>query len=207
MTKVLILGANGQIARVAVRLFLDQTDAQLTLYLRNARRLKEIGHQERVRIVEGDVLDAKTLGAAMAGQDCVYANLSGRMEEQARGIVVAMREAGVKRLIFISSMGIYGEVPGERYRSILDPYRDSARAIEDSDLDYTIIRPEWLNDHDEIDYDTTQKGEPFKNPSTTVSRKSVADLVVRLATTPGFEIRKSLGVHKTQPEATARENT
>ena len=111
MTKVLILGANGQIARVAVRLFLDQTDAQLTLDLRNARRLKEIGHQERVRIVEGDVLDAKTLGAAMAGQDCVYANLSGRMEEQARGIVVAMREAGVKRLIFISSMGIYGEVP------------------------------------------------------------------------------------------------
>jgi hypothetical protein len=117
-----------QIARVAVRLFLDQTDAQLTLYLRNARRLKEIGHQ-------------------------------------ARGIVVAMREAGVKRLIFISSMGIYGEVPGERYRSILDPYRDSARVIEDSDLDYTIIRPEWLNDRDEIDYDVTQKGEPFKNPA------------------------------------------
>lgn len=196
MTKVLILGANGQIARVAVRLFLDQTDAQLTLYLRNVRRLKEIGDQARVRIVEGDVLDAKTLCAALAGQDCVYANLSGRMEEQARGIVVAMREAGVKRLIFISSMGIYGEVPGERYRSILDPYRDSARVIEDSDLDYTIIRPEWLNDRDEIDYDTTQKGEPFKNPSATVSRKSVADLVVRLATTPGFEIRKSLGVHK-----------
>jgi hypothetical protein len=25
-----------------------------------------------------------------------------------------------KRLIFISSMGIYGETPGERYRSALD---------------------------------------------------------------------------------------
>ena len=122
--------------------------------------------------------------------------LSGRMEEQARGIIRAMHKAGVKRLIFISSMGIYGEVPGERYRSILDPYRDSARVIEESDLDYTIIRPEWLNDRDEIDYGTTQKGEPFKNPSATVSRKSVADLVVRLASTPGLEIRKSLGVHK-----------
>jgi uncharacterized protein YbjT (DUF2867 family) len=197
MKKVLILGAYGQIARVATRLFLEQTNVQLTLYLRNAKRLKQVGHEERVRVIEGDVLDDKTLDNAMAGQDCVYANLSGRMEEQARSIVNAMHKAGVKRLIFISSMGIYGEVPGERYRSILDPYRDSAGVIEASDLDYTIIRPEWLNDRDEIDYGTTQKGEPFKNPSATVSRKSVADLVVRLAITPGFEIRKSLGVHKT----------
>jgi uncharacterized protein YbjT (DUF2867 family) len=196
MTKVLILGAYGEIARVATRLFLEQTDAQLTLYLRNAGRLKNTGHAGHVRVVEGDVLDGKTLEAAMAGQDCVYANLSGRMEERARSIIKAMHKAGVKRLIFISSMGIYEEVPGERYRSILDPYRDSARAIEDSDLDYTIIRPEWLNDRDEVDYDTTQKGEPFKNPSATVSRKSVADLVVKLATTPGLETRKSLGVHK-----------
>jgi uncharacterized protein YbjT (DUF2867 family) len=196
MTKVLILGAYGEIARVATRLFLKQTDAQLTLYLRNAGRLKNTGHAGRVRVVEGDVLDGKTLDAAMAGQDCVYANLSGRMEEQARNIIKAMHKAGVKRLIFISSMGIYGEVPGERYRSILDPYRDSASVIEASDLDYTIIRPEWLNDRDEVDYGTTQKGEPFKNPSATVSRKSVADLVVKLATTPGLEIRKSLGVHK-----------
>ena len=196
MTSVLILGAYGQIARVATRLFLEQTDVQLTLYLRHAKRLKEIARRERVRVIEGDVLNDKTLDTAMAGQDCVYANLSGRMEEQARSIIKAMHKAGVKRLIFISSMGIYGEVPGARYRSILDPYRDSARVIEESDLDYTIIRPEWLNDRDEIDYGTTQKGEPFKNPSATVSRKSVADLVVRFATTPGLEVHKSLGVHK-----------
>jgi hypothetical protein len=94
-------------------------------------------------------------------------------------------------------MGIYSEVPGERYRSVLDPYRDSAKLIEESDLDYTIIRPEWLNDDDEIDYGTTQKGEPFKNASATVSRKSVAHLIVKLATMQDFEVRKSLGVHKT----------
>jgi saccharopine dehydrogenase-like NADP-dependent oxidoreductase len=49
MTKVLILGAYGEIARVATRLFLEQTDVQLTLYLRNAKRLKKVGH-ERVRV-------------------------------------------------------------------------------------------------------------------------------------------------------------
>ena len=196
MPRILILGANGQIARAATDLFMQRTDVQLTLYLRNAKRLNHLIDAERVRVVEGDVLDTKALEVAMNGQDVVYANLAGQLEEQARCIVKAMEETGVKRLIFISSMGIYEEVPAERYRSVLDPYRNAARIIEASRLDYTIIRPAWLNNHDEIDYGTTHKGEPFKNASEVVSRKSVADLVVKLATTPNLEIRGSLGVHK-----------
>ncbi|MGA3268143.1 MAG: NAD(P)H-binding protein [Verrucomicrobiota bacterium] len=197
MTNILILGAHGQIARVATALFLKHTDARLTLYLRNARRLKLSGHADRVRVVEGDVLDTKTLEAAMVGQDVVYANLDGQLEQQARCIVKAMEKTGLKRLIFISSMGIYDEIPGERHGSILEPYRKSASIIEASGLDYTILRPAWLDDRDEIAYGTTRKGEPFKNASEVVSRKSVADLVVKLAMTPGLEIRSSLGVHKT----------
>jgi len=109
MPYILILGAHGQIARVATDLFSKQTDARLTLYLRNAKRLKLSGNADRVRVVEGDVLDMKTLELAMDG--------------------------------------------------------------------------------------TTQKGEPFKNASEVVPRKSVADLVVKLATTPSLESRQSLGVH------------
>jgi uncharacterized protein YbjT (DUF2867 family) len=199
-TRVLILGANGQIARVATDQFLKYTNAQLTLFLRRAGRLKDrlkdSGHADRVRVVEGDVLDRKALAAAMAGQEVVYANLAGQLEQQAEGIVQAMQEAGIRRLIFISSMGIYDEIPGERHGSVLEPYRQAARVIEASDLDYTILRPAWLNDRDEIDYGTTQKGEPFRNAAAVVSRKSVADLVVKLATTPGLENRSSLGVHK-----------
>ena len=196
MTNILILGANGQIARVATDLFLKRTDARLTLYLRDARRLKLSGHADRVHIIEGDVLDVAKLEAAMSGQNVVYANLDGELEEQARCIVKAMREAGVNRLIFISSMGIYDEIPGERHGSILEPYCNSARVIEASALDYTILRPAWLNNRDEIEYGITHKGEPFKNASAQVSRKSVADLVVKLAMTPGLELRSSLGVHK-----------
>jgi hypothetical protein len=36
--------------------------------------------------------------------------------------------------------------PGERYRSVLDPYRDSAAAIDASDLEYTILRPVWFKE-------------------------------------------------------------
>ena len=119
---VLILGANGQLARHTTRVFLRDTDAKLTLYLRRASRLSN-PDPARVTIVEGDVLDLPTLTPAMKGQDVVYANLSGTMKEQAERIVLAMHASGVKRLVFISSMGIYGEVPGERYESVLDRRR------------------------------------------------------------------------------------
>ena len=79
---------------------------------------------------------------------------------------------------------------------MLDPYRKSATVIEASELNYTILRPSWLNDHNEIDFGTTHKGERFKNPSGAESRKSVADLVEKLANTPALENRQSLGVHK-----------
>jgi uncharacterized protein YbjT (DUF2867 family) len=57
MTRVLILGANGQLARYTTRMLLDRPDAMLTLYLRKASRLKNPA-PERVTIIEGDVLDA-----------------------------------------------------------------------------------------------------------------------------------------------------
>jgi len=193
VVKVLILGANGRLARNTARWFLHRTDARLTLYLRRASRLRN-PDRERAGIVEGDVLDLATLEAAMQGQDVVYANLAGPLQQQAERIVEAMQATGVRRLIFISSMGIYGEVPGEPYRSVLDPYRDSAAIIEASDLDYTILRPGWFTDDDEVRYQLTQKGEPFRGRE--VSLNSLSDLIVHLALTPGMESRRSLGVSR-----------
>ena len=193
MTKVLILGANGGLARNTTKVFLENADIALTLYLRRASRLKN-PDPGRVSIVEGDVLDPVTLRAAMQGQDVVYANLAGDMEKQAHAIIDAMHASGVKRLIFISSMGIYGEVPGERYRSILDSYRDSAAVIEKSDLDYTILRPGWYTPDREVSYQITQKGEAFRGHD--VSLNSLSDLIVKLATSPELHVRCSLGVSR-----------
>ena len=122
MTRVIILGANGQLARNTTRIFLEKTDVALTLYLRRASRLRK-PDPSRVTIVEGDMLDAGTLRGAAQGQDVVYANLAGDMARQARAITDAMHAVGLKRLIFVSSMGIYSEVPGETYPSVLNPYR------------------------------------------------------------------------------------
>jgi hypothetical protein len=66
----------------------------------------------------------------------------------------------------------YGSVvryrSGEHHGSILDSYRKATSIIEASDLDYTILRPAWLNNRDEIACGTTQKGKPFKNASEVV---------------------------------------
>lgn len=191
MTNVLILGASGQLARNTLPFFLDRESVQLSLYLRHAKRLRN-PDAERVNIIEGDVLDAVALRAAMVGQNVVYANLAGPMARQARVIIDAMHATGVRRLIFISSMGIYGEVPGERYRSVLDPYRDAALLIEASDLDYTILRPGWFTRDAQVSYQLTRKGEPFIGHD--VSLNSLSDLIVALALTPGMESRQSIGV-------------
>jgi uncharacterized protein YbjT (DUF2867 family) len=191
MTRILILGANGQLARNTTRVLLEQTDCELTLYLRQAKRLKN-PDPKRAMIIEGDVLDAKGLQEAMQGQDAVYANLSGDMVRQARTIVAAMKSSGLHRLIFISSMGIYSEVPGEKYRSVLDPYRDSAALIEQSDLDYTILRPGWFTRAAAGPVQITQKNEPFIGHD--ISLDGLSGLIAKIATTPGLYSQCSLGV-------------
>lgn len=136
-------------------------------------------------------MDLPQLESLMQGQDLVYANLAGNLEAMAENIVQAMNRTNVKRLIWISSMGIYGET-GEDHGAILEPYRRSAQVVENSRLDYTIIRPAWFTDGHEIDYQLTCKGEPFQGRQ--VSKRSIAHLIAKLIERPEFSIRESLGI-------------
>jgi uncharacterized protein YbjT (DUF2867 family) len=200
MKKVLVLGAGGQIARWVIEMLADKDELKLTLFLRHAKKLRNAPGNSQV--VQGNVLHKEQLNHAMAGQDLVYANLTGGdLDLQAKNIVEAMSAVGVKRLIFVASLGIYDEVPGKfgawNRREIgpyLPPFRRAADFIEASGLEYTILRPAWLTDKDEVDYETTERNEPFKG--TEVSRKSVADLIVKLIDSPKLSTRSNLGVNK-----------
>lgn len=201
MTKVLVLGAGGQIARWVIEMLSGSKEVELTLYLRHARKLHG-KPPHNAKVIEGDVLDRAKLDAAMSGQNVVYANLTGDdLGEQAAHIIESMKAAGVRRLIFIASLGIYDEVPGKfgawNRRNIgayLPPFRKAADLIEASGLDYTILRPAWLTDNDEVSYETTGRNEPFKG--TEVSRKSVAALVVECIRDPKPFSHSNLGVNK-----------
>jgi len=191
MTRILVIGANGQLARNTTPFLLERPEVELTLYLRRSSRLKN-PDPERVRIIEGDATDLAALTDAMADVDVVYANLAGDMRRQAKCIVQAMKAGGIRRLIFISSMGIYDEVPGQRYDRILDPYRDSARVVEESDLDYTVVRPGWFRRGRSVPVALTQKGESFVGHDVTLD--SLSELLAQIATTPGLHVRQSIGV-------------
>ena len=142
MKNILILGASSSLAKQVIPTLLTNPEHRLTLFVRNAQSVSQFAG-ERVEIVTGDVLNIAQLNAVMKGQEVVYAGLSGNLKVMAHNIVQAMNENQVKRLIFISSMGIYGET-GENHGAILEPYRQSAQVIEQSDLDFTLLRPRGL---------------------------------------------------------------
>lgn len=80
------------------------------------------------------------------------------------------------------------------FLSILDPYHDSAAVVEASGLDYTVLRPGWFTHDPEVNYQLTQKGEPFKGHD--VSMNSLSDLIVHLALNPSWHVHESLGVSR-----------
>ncbi|MFD0897832.1 NAD(P)H-binding protein [Loigolactobacillus binensis] len=200
MTNVLIIGATGTVGSTTRRYFLDHTTDQLTLMARNTRRLGSLD-AERERAITGSVTDQAALRTALKGQDVVFAALSGNLKAMAQSLVAAMTAAEVKRLLFITSMGIYNEIPATigaagnlASNPVLQTYRDAADVIEASDLNYTIIRPGWFDQGNDTDYQVTHKGEPFGGHD--VSVISIADLVTRLAHDPQLAARDSLGINR-----------
>jgi uncharacterized protein YbjT (DUF2867 family) len=108
----------------------------------------------------------------------------------AKNIVKAMTETGVKTLIFICSIGIY-KIP---LSPILQPYRKAADVIEASDLEYTILRPTWFTNVNEVDYELTNKSEIEKG--SVISQKSLATFITKIIESPENYSRKNLGINK-----------
>ncbi len=199
-TRVSILGAGGQIALQLVHALQGNADIHPTLLLRSVGRLGGL-NTTGMTVIEGDVADEAALTSAIAGQDIVVASLAGDMEDHARHIARVMKAQGVRRLVFVTSLGIYDEVPGAfgewnnaTIGEDLKPYRRAADIVEATGLDATIVRPAWLTDDDEVSYETTSRNEPFKG--TEVSRKSVADYLLRLIKNPSQDIGGNIGLNK-----------
>ena len=190
--KILLLGATGSLGSFVIDELLKNEKTELILYVRNPAKAKQY-ENERVKIIEGDANDTPNLIAALQGVDAVYAGLAGDLENLANSVVSAMKKAGVKRIVWITSYGIYGEAARGGTPPI--SYVNSAKIIENSGLDYTLIRPQWFSFADEINYEVTHRHEKFKNPDAQISRKSIAHLVGRCIY-ENFGIKDSLGINR-----------
>jgi len=186
---VIILGATGNIGSQVCELLKNNDEVQLTLYVRNSRRLKN-KEASNMEVIEGDVMNYDRLKEAMKGQHIVFAGLSGDLEAMAKNIVKAMEETEVKKLIFISSIEIYSTP----LKPILKPYRKAADVIEASSLDYTVLRPAWFTNSNEVDYEITHKGEPERG--SVISQKSLATFITKVIKAPEKYSRESLGINK-----------
>lgn len=175
--KILLLGASGSLGGYVIEELLHVDGVNLRLYARDIKKLEKF-KSDSTELMQGDAEDEARLVEALSGANAVYAGLAGSLEMMASTLVSAMKKSGVKRVVWITSYGIYaGEVPsGTRAPS---SYINSAKIIENSGLDYTLIRPQWFSKADEIDYEVTSwaKGEKFKNENAQISRKSIANLI------------------------------
>lgn len=196
MKNVLILGATGTLGSAVRQKFLKNTDYHLTLFARSAN---QIDPHPQENIIAGNVMNAADLDKAMINQDAVFVALRGPLGVYAEQIIAAMNRNHVSRLIFITSMGIYNEIPNSigtannlEHKPALIPYRQAADAIEASDLNYTIFRPGWFM-RGPINYVITQKGQPFGGQYATIS--SIADLVLRLVKDDRLYSRNSVGIN------------
>lgn len=200
MQTVLIIGANGKVSIEATKIFLEDSNFNVDLFLRNAHRIPDYA-SNRVTVYEGDAKNSKDLAQALDKVDVVFASLSGSLDIEAQAIVDAMSKKDVKRLIFVAAPGIYDELPAKfnefnksQFGEKLTKYRKAADIIEASTLDYTIIRPAWLTFKNETDYEVTSKDTQFRG--TEVSRRSIASLAVRIAKNPELYSKENIGVNK-----------
>lgn len=189
MKKILILGASGSLAEYVIEAIKQLNNIELFLFVRNKNRLSKTTAED-CTIIEGDAMNFDSIKDAIEGKDIVYVNLAGNLEPMARNIVKAMQDAGVKRIIAISSIGIY-KTP---LKSALIQYRKLADVIESSGLEYTILRPDWFTNANEVDYTITQKGEA--EIGTAISRKSIASFIATIIENPYLHKNVNLGISK-----------
>jgi uncharacterized protein YbjT (DUF2867 family) len=189
MKNVLIIGASGSLAQYVIEALKKLDDITLTLFARSKNRLSK-NIAEGCTIIEGDAMKYNDVKNAIEGQKIVYVNLAGNLEAMVKNIVKAMQETDVKRIIAISSIGIY-ESP---LKPVLVPYRKLADVIESSGLDYTILRPDWFTNANEVSYSITHKGEPEQGSA--ISRKSIAAFITTIIENPDLHKKENLGISK-----------
>lgn len=202
---ILVLGATGTFGTALTEKLSKYTDDKITLFARHAS--KKYSASEHITVMDGDALNPDDLKNAVKNQDVVYCAISGGdLPKVAENIVEAMEQENINRLIFMGAVGIYNEIPNDidpqdNVENNPDqvPNRQAVDAVEASALNYTVLRPGYLQDGDENDYTLTVKGEAAKGYITTIP--SIANLAVRLIYDSSLYSRESVSITKDMRKA------
>jgi uncharacterized protein YbjT (DUF2867 family) len=152
--RVLVAGANGQVGQHIVRL-LAERGHQVRAMIRDedqAQRLRELGGEPVVADLEGDVAHT------VEGCDAVIFSAGGgpgsgaekkeTVDRQgAVKLIEAAQEHRARRYVMVSAMGAADPESGsEAMQPYLRAKAQADQALQESGLDYTIVRPGSLTD-------------------------------------------------------------
>ncbi|MED1555834.1 NAD(P)-dependent oxidoreductase [Bacillus paramycoides] len=160
--KVCILGATGRVGSHIMKLALHDS-YEVTVLVRDLSKV-EIEH-ERLRIIEGNVLNGNDIKEALKGCDIVISALgtdqNGTLAKSLPNIIKCMEEEGIKKIVTIGTAGILQARTNPsiyRFRS-KESKRKTTTAAEDhlaayialknSKLSWTVVCPTYLID-DEV---------------------------------------------------------
>ena len=151
-----------------------------------------------VNVIQGDALIAEDVKRAMEGQDIMLCSLEGDVQTMAQNIVNALEETGVKRIIWITGMGIHHEITGIRgamlnmYAQKRPDYIEAADIIAGSDAVTTLLRCPGIKDGDNEQYYLTREGEqPAKKD---IDRAGIAKCMADMIADETLGANDSLGI-------------
>lgn len=200
MTKVLILGDTNSVTEGVRDEMLVHSKFDVVVYDQFIDSKMQVTAPGRETLIDGRLDDKDKLVQAMDGVDIVFLNsMMNRNETQT--VVSAMKEAGVKRIVAATVVGIYGETGGDfsiwNMRKLgaaaIGRLRRAADVVERSGLDYTILRYTWIyEDIDNEKYVMVPMKQKFMLAQ--VPRGGVVKAVAEVLKNDGNYIRQNLGI-------------
>ncbi len=213
---VLLLGATGRTGKQVLRALM-LANHHVIAVVRDEHKVGFVS--ERLTVLEGDTRDGKCLREAMNGCEAVISvlNISRTsdfpwaklrtpkmlLSDTMANLLQIADPAAIRKVIICSAWGVHetnADLPGW-FRWLIDnsnigvAYRDHERQevlICKSELNYTIVRPVGLTHSSRhkaiaVSIDNTPKPKLF------ISRKSVAEFIVRLLDTDDY-VRKAITI-------------
>ncbi|TQK42990.1 putative NADH-flavin reductase [Streptomyces sp. SLBN-118] len=203
--KLLLLGATGPTGLQLVGQALD-LGHHVTALVRSPEKLPWVN--DRLTVLVGDVADERELASAALGQDAVLSTMgTGRsltsdiVSRTVDALILAMHDAGVDRLIFLSAFGVnetYAQASLPQrffYRTMLRKvYPDKGKAdrkLLASDLDVTLVYPVALTNRPFTG--TYRVGEHFEfRGMPRISRADVAHFMLTQVTDAAWSRRTAI---------------
>lgn len=197
MKKVVIFGAAGHTGKYLTRKMQKTEDVELTVFVRNLAKFADMD-MTNVNILTGDALNAEDVRRAMAGQDVLLCFLEGDVLTMAKNIVAALAETSVKRIIWITGMGIHHEIKGihgimlNQLAKEMPEYIQAADAIAASSAVTTLLRCPGIRDGENKVYALTKEGE--KPSCWFMDRAAIAQCMADMIQNEALGANESLGI-------------